>query len=878
MSKRRSLRFWLLPALLFAVLLSGSPLGSSSPALAQTATNGDWTLPQNLSQSGAAAEPLLFMAEEGLAYVLWRDALAGSLFTQGVLENGHYSWLPPTPVAFPFGAARPALVGVGETIYAFWIDAAAQLQSSWVTPAEFAAATAWSAPQPLAERVLAFAAAVGGDGRLHLAYLARQAAAAAPAGIYYQQSAGSAAWSAPVLLYASPYLRALDAGSVALQLAVSPAGSLFLVWDNPLLEQVFFSRSADGGATWDEPLLFDQRAPDDLADAAGPAHPRVYASSDAVVHLLWTAGHGADACRLYHQWSSDNGDDWQPAQPLPLSGCPQTTQLLAAADDVAPLLLFAVLPTQSALLAWNGQQWSLPQFQTGLGAFRHPATYRPLALGCQQTALATADRLLLVGCDAAQSQDIWAASRPLAALAEWFPPPPVWQEPVALSAAARSAPTLAVDEDGLVHLVWSQPENAGAAPAAIHYARWDGANWSLPAPVLRLPGGAESPSLTVDSRGRLLLVAASGSGALYFSQAAAAAAAGNNWSEPLALPQPSAAAMTPVIDAGNDAIYVVYAVPFNEARGIYLVQSPDGGQSWSDPITVFAAAAAGWEGVAWPRLALTGATRDSLHVTWARTKMPSLTAATALYASHSADGGGTFTPAEMVADNPLRWHDLLTDGGQTLHRLWQTADSGREGNRAVLWHQASEDEGMTWQTAQRVSTQSGPAAAAAVPGQAQLLQWTEETLQQWQWQGGQWLPAESLALPAGTAGAGVTAGITPNGTLLALFYGSAAAPDALFFTSRRVSLPTVLPAPRPMTPPTPPPALSPTATPLALPTATLPFPREDGCCSPQPAANSLLPPPTSSASLLLRVALSVIPAGIFVILVLFRGLQKRRER
>lgn len=878
MSKRRSLRSWLLPILLLAVLLSGSPLGSSPPALAQTATNGDWTLPQNLSQSGAAAEPLLFMAADGLAYVLWRDALAGPLFTQGVLENGEYSWLPPTPVSFPFGAARPTLVAVGETIYAFWVDAAAQLQSSWVTQAEFATATAWSAPQPLAERVLAFAAVADGEGRRHLAFLARRAAAAAPAGIFYQQAANSAAaWSAPVLLYESPYLRALDAGSVTLQLAFSPAGSLFLVWENPLLEQVFFNRSADGGANWDEPMLFDQRAPDDLADAAGPARPLVYASSNATVHLLWTAGHGANACRLYHQWSNDNGAGWQPAQPLPLTGCPQTIQLLAAADAVAPLLLFAVLPTQSALLAWDGQQWSLPQFQTGLSAFRHPATYRPLALGCQQTALATADWLLLIGCDTTQSQDIWAASRPVAALAEWFPPPPVWQEPVMLSAAASSAPTLAVDGDGLVHLVWSQPENAGAASAAIHYARWDGANWSLPAPVLRLPGGAGSPSLTVDSRGRLLLVAASGSGALYFSQAAAATA-GNNWSEPLALPQPPAAAMMPVIAAGSNAIYVVYAVPFNEARGIYLTQSPDGGSSWSDPITVFAAAAAGWAGVAWPRLALTSAAVDSLHVTWARTEMPSLTAATALYASHSADGGRAFTPAEMVADNSLRWHDLLTDGGQTLHRLWQTADSGGEGNRAVLWHQASEDGGVTWQTAQRVSTQSGPVAAAAGPGQAQLLQWTEETLQQWQWQGGQWLPAESLALPAAMDGAGMIAGITPNGTLLALFYGSAVAPDALFFTSRRVSLPTVLPAPRPIASSTPPSTLAPTATPLALPTATQPFPREATEGNLHSAANSPLPPATSSASLLLRVVLSVIPAGIFVVLVLFRSLRKRRER
>ena len=46
----------------------------------------------------------------------------------------------------------------------------------------------------------------------------------------------------------------------------------------------------------------------------------------------------------------------------------------------------------------------------------------------------------------------------------------------------------------------------------------------------------------------------------------------------------------------NGELLVVYAIPLNEPRGVYMVRSADLGATWSRPVRVFDGAAAGWEG------------------------------------------------------------------------------------------------------------------------------------------------------------------------------------------------------------------------------------------------------------------------------------------
>jgi hypothetical protein len=61
-------------------------------------------------------------------------------------------------------------------------------------------------------------------------------------------------------------------------------------------------------------------------------------------------------------------------------------------------------------------------------------------------------------------------------------------------------------------------------------------------------------------------------------------------------------------------------VPLNEDRGIYLSRSLDGGTSWITPTVILDAAAAKWDSVDIPRIAL-DPIGDTLHVVWLR-KLP----------------------------------------------------------------------------------------------------------------------------------------------------------------------------------------------------------------------------------------------------------------
>jgi hypothetical protein len=46
-------------------------------------------------------------------------------------------------------------------------------------------------------------------------------------------------------------------------------------------------------------------------------------------------------------------------------------------------------------------------------------------------------------------------------------------------------------------------------------------------------------------------------------------------------------------DPRGDALHVIYAVPYNEGRGIYYVRSNDGGATWLAPAVVFDAVESG---------------------------------------------------------------------------------------------------------------------------------------------------------------------------------------------------------------------------------------------------------------------------------------------
>ncbi len=220
----------------------------------------------------------------------------------------------------------------------------------------------------------------------------------------------------------------------------------------------------------------------------------------------------------------------------------------------------------------------------------------------------------------------------------------------------------------------------------------------------------------------------------------------------------------------TDRILIAYAVTLNEGRGIYLIQSNDLGETWSQPVKVFDAVAEGWEMVDQPKLAVTQ--DGTLHMLFTRYALLGEPQPVGLYYSQSVDGGVTWTPAEIVSEQPVQWSELVAYQG-TLHRLWQ------EKNKLVARtnHQTSPDGGKTWNAVVKISSDanlnSKPAVSVDGTGNlhfVQIIGKDKQSFEEWEWSQDQWHLFESRKVPTIDLNSppAVDSGVTSNGRLYAL--------------------------------------------------------------------------------------------------------------
>ena len=192
-----------------------------------------------------------------------------------------------------------------DDLYAFWRDGDDNLFVSHVAAAAFGNYDAWTARQQLGSHVAGMAAAVGGDGTIHLAYLQAADVEGAPAGIYVQRlEANAGAWSAPQPC-TFRYYRLITADTA---ISPSPPGitSSCVVYE-PQVSGWPVRPTAD---SWEDFAGADRRRPTTARPLAASA-VRLVAAGDEL-HLSWQAGHEGSVRAQYHQWSQDGGATWRP--------------------------------------------------------------------------------------------------------------------------------------------------------------------------------------------------------------------------------------------------------------------------------------------------------------------------------------------------------------------------------------------------------------------------------------------------------------------------------------------------------------------------------------------------------------------------------------
>ncbi len=792
---------------------------------AQTAEG--WAEPINLSKSGSASNPQVVLDTDGVFHILWSDEFAGFVYTTG---DGN-EWSTPVPVSLPSGDFIPILLADREgNIHAFWRDDTDALFHSRVRASSFATLSSWNAAVQITDSALDVDVIVDDQGRIHLAYVRPKDTPEQPAGIYYQRLRTiNGNWSLPIALYQSPYLRALTLEDSNVDLSSAMVGDevrLYAVWDNQPRERVFLSVSFDGGESWSEAQEIDK--PQEGSVNPGPERITTEALGEEVF-LFWQKNRMESSCEQYYQISKDGGSSWGP--PLRMFEgfviCPQEIRFLPNGEF--PILFLTGI--QVYLQAWNGSIWSDPQPQEAINTFIDPETQNFVEYGCQQPILVGEATLYVVGCDRAAGQDIWLMRRQLLDVSTWFPQEAIWNPLVKLTISDTRVrgEKLVADRQERLHAFWSQasidqPQGQGKT---IYYARWEAGQWSTPAAVLTSPeGNADQPDAIVDGQNRLHVVWSGGlEGQVYYSRADAnQAVVATAWADPLALPAPRPVGSAPDIHISPEGIiYVAYAIPLNEDRGIYLTRSDDGGDTWTDAIRIFDAQSAGWAMVDQPHLALTD--EGQLHLIFTRYSLPGGTGPLSLVYMRSVDGGKTWGEPQTVVDNPVIWSWMTGTGKSSLQRLWQEISS----SGTTLWHEQSLDNGTTWFRTVPVSIFGGtigtPSLIQDDGGRLHLLLvvrggTTIYTIQHWLFDGQRWSAERSfdIEVTQNTSIESLACVISPGGKLGVIIKSaienvqSGGQQSQLLFTYRDVDISSAVTTPIPTATNTPPATPLPTYT------------------------------------------------------------------
>jgi hypothetical protein len=510
-------------------------------------------------------------------------------------------------------------------------------------------------------------------------------------------------------------------------------------------------------------------------------------------------------------------------------------------DSKGIFYLLANVQERIFLLSWDGQRWSDPQNQEMLYSFQDPEVYSIIEFRCRQADLNSQDQLYVAGCDTGGGGDVWITSRSLSDSGSWYSPEEIWSAPEQFATVENGISSLLMlaEPPERFHVFWSHSESVAEdqIPSSkgdtISYAVWDQQNWSVPIAILRSPTGtADDLDADVDDRGRLYTVWTGGlvSGEVYFSWAnSAKAGIPSEWSAPRLLSNPDVHSVSADIHVdGAGVVSVVYAIPVNEGRGIYLTQSKDQGVNWSPPIQVFDGVAAGWGLVDKPHI--TSTENGVYHAIWSSALLDSNDLSLGLYYARSDDSGATWSEPSRVTEDQIFWSSLVAVGEEYVHRLWEQAVQSPD----TIDHQNTQDGGMNWNNSNILLTSAGlgvSGLSADVAGQVHLVRalladLEEPMIDYWLWQGDRWVNDEGLKvdLELTTRVNKLAVAVSPSGTLALVYSGPAEVEadeppeDALVFSFRSLQLPPALPTAEAIPIPTATPL--PSATPTLAPTAT----------------------------------------------------------
>lgn len=724
-------------------------------SLAQTSFV-DWGEAENISQTGGTNSPVFFQSSSGEYHLFWQDVVEDRY---NYVVGAPDAWSPSISVTVPFTQVTPLLIAdTNNRVHAFWLDSEDEfLLYSRAFITSMVNYEGWSPPQTLADTAVDLDVKVDDSGNVHLLYVDVEESENKQAGVYYRRlDAGLPDWFDPVPLYTSSYMRGLEPDEANAELEIlRKDGRINLVagYDNRSRKRIFLSQSSNGGVNWGEPV--EIAGPESGSSVVLPFDIKIGLTNDQLI-LVWSNGQPGVNCQQFTQVSDDLGETWSDRSSMAnlfvgSQGCVIENQFLPG-NDLTYLL--SDTSGQSYLWAWDGEHWSEPELQEPLSYFENPETLNAVVLRCQQPIVSPDDLLVVAGCEGNvggyNDGDIWLISRPLGGRDVWFPPATNWTKPALVDEQSDPyySPILVPGAEEGFMAIWVNNSVSGNARPQMFNARFEEDTWLLPEEIFRPAAKLDSDlSSALGLAGNLYLSWGDALGQIYLAtNLISDAHVASTWPEPAVVPGLGDFASYPDLAINKDnVLYMVYSVMVNDNRGVYIVSSTDRGLSWTEPIQIFDAAAAGWEIVGPAHLAVT--VDNQIQVLLAQQTLlgDDVPQTKALYFTNSLDGGQTFTEAKMVAEGDIVWSELVASDMQTSHRLWQIWD-GREYS---LFHAYSGDGGQLWseQTIVDVDMVSGPLTVAGNgAGALYLMEMTDTAVNEWGWQNQQWIPQNGFNL------------------------------------------------------------------------------------------------------------------------------------
>jgi hypothetical protein len=326
-----------------------------------------------------------------------------------------------------------------------------------------------------------------------------------------------------------------------------------------------------------------------------------------------------------------------------------------------------------------------------------------------------------------------------------------WSTPVNLSNTPAKSwlPSACADRAGNIHVLWAEFVDAKSTTSdTVYYTMWDGQRWTDPADIVITGAGPASqafnavwyPACAADDLGRLHLVWTD-THSIYYSQAYINGEPwkATAWSTPLVVyPNPTAPGGMPHMAVDSQGgIHIV----FNTYDRSYHIASTDGGQSWSDPVSM----AVTPDRATRPRIFVDD--QDVLHV--GITEVNEMDNGIGVLYSRSLDGGRSWEDAQQLdgdtgAQDPI-WAVVGMDGKGMLHAVWPARYD------KAFYHQMSDDRGRAWSQAEPMGNTVGeagfgwPAMAMDSAGTLHLLLSTNDNISHYQWDGSEWTGPEDVS-------------------------------------------------------------------------------------------------------------------------------------